>query len=167
MDESLTQTVQWLVDRAQISELLFSFARALDTKDAASYVDNFAETGVLELPDPTSSAGEFVTVARDDMMEFVQKGLMEAYGGTHHMSTNHQITVTGDTAVSRSYLQAVHVRESPFDHWDAGGWYDCSYVRTPAGWKFTQVRLTAVWLAGNPDKGVIGADSESGREAPG
>jgi hypothetical protein len=69
-------------------------------------------------------------------------------------STNHQITVTGDTAVSRSYLHAVHVRESPFDHWDAGGWYDCSYARTPEGWKFTRVRLTVVWLAGDPGEGV-------------
>ena len=138
MDESLAKKIQWLVDRAQISDLLFSFARSLDTKDAASYVSNYAEGGILELPDPTSSTGESVTISRDKMLEFVQKGLIESYSGTHHMSTNHQITVTGDTAVSRSYLQAVHVRESPFDHWDAGGWYDCSYVRTPEGWRFTQ-----------------------------
>ena len=133
MDESLAEKVQWLVDRAQISELLHSFARSLDTKDAAGYVNNYADGGVLELPDPTSSTGEVVTISRDQMMEFVQKGLMDSYGGTHHMSSNHQITVTGDTALSRSYLQAVHVRESPFDHWDAGGWYDCSYVRRPKG----------------------------------
>jgi hypothetical protein len=155
VDESLAKKIQWLVDRAQISDLLFSFARSLDTKDAASYVSNYAEGGILELPDPTSSTGEFVTVSRDKMLEFVQKGLIESYSGTHHMSTNHQITVTGDTAVSRSYLQAVHVRESPFDHWDAGGWYDCNYVRTPEGWRFTRVKLTAVWLAGEPDAGVI------------
>jgi ketosteroid isomerase-like protein len=154
MDESAAETIRWLVDRAQISELLYGFAGALDTKDAASYVDNYAEGGILELPDPTSSVGGVVTVSRDDMMEFVQKGLMEAYSGTHHISTNHQITVTGDTAVSRSYLHAVHVRESPFDHWDAGGWYDCSYARTPEGWKFTRVRLTVVWLAGDPGEGV-------------
>ena len=154
MDESLAEKVQWLVDRAQISELLHSFARSLDTKDAAGYVNNYADGGILELPDPTSSTGEVVTISRDQMMEFVQKGLMDSYGGTHHMSSNHQITVTGDTALSRSYLQAVHVRESPFDHWDAGGWYDCSYVRTPQGWKFSSVKLTAVWMAGRPDGGV-------------
>jgi hypothetical protein len=160
MDESMTETIQWLVDRAQISELLYSFARALDTKDAASYVDNYAQGGILELPDPASTTGEVVTISRDDMIEFVQKGLMEAYSGTHHMSTNHQITVTGDAAASRSYLQSVHVRESPFDHWDAGGWYDCSYARTPEGWKFTRVRLTAMWLAGKPDSGVVRAGED-------
>jgi SnoaL-like domain len=120
MDESLAKKIQWLVDRAQISDLLFSFARSLDTKDAASYVRNYAEGGILELPDPTSSTGA-VTIPRDKMLEFVQ---------------------------------AVHVRENPFDHWDAGGWYDCGYVRTPEGWRFTHVKLTAVWLAGEPDAGV-------------
>lgn len=152
MDESLAAKVQWLVDRAEISDLLFSFARSLDSKDAAAYAANYAEDGVLELPDPTT--GGYVTVPRERMTEFVEKGLANSYAATHHMSTNHQITVSGDTASSRSYLQAVHVRESPFDHWDAGGWYDCSYRRTPRGWKFTHVRLTTVWMAGQPDSGV-------------
>lgn len=98
-----------------------------------------------------------VTVSRDHLLEFVQKGLMEAYSATHHMSSNHQITVTGDTAVSRSYLQAMHVRDNPFDHWDAGGWNDCAYVRTSQGWRFTHFRLTAVWMTGRPDEGVTKA----------
>ena len=55
MDESLVEKIQWLVDRAQISELLYSFARALDTKDAEGYVNNYADGGILELPDPTST----------------------------------------------------------------------------------------------------------------
>jgi hypothetical protein len=152
MDESLAQRIQWLVDRAEISELLYSFARSLDTKDAAAYVNNYVEGGVLQLPDPTSDA--YVTVTRDRMLEFVQKGIVETYPATHHISTNHQITVTGDTATSTSYLHAVHVREIPFDHWDAGGWYDCSYVRTPEGWKFTRARLSVVWMMGQPDAGV-------------
>ncbi len=154
MNDIMAEQIQWLVDRAHISDLLYSFARALDTKDAAAYVANYAEGGVLELPDPTSSTGAMVIVPRERLLEFVQKGLAEAYRGTHHMSTNHQITIEGDTARSRSYLQAVHIRETPFDHWDAGGWYDCEYVRTPAGWKFTRVTLTSVWMSGRPDGGV-------------
>lgn len=154
MNDVMADQVKWLVDRAHISDLLYSFAYALDNKDAAAYVALYAEGGVLELPDPTSTTGGVVTVSRDHLLEFVQKGLAESYSRTHHMSTNHQITVDGDTARSRSYLQAVHVRETPFDHWDAGGWYDCEYVRTPEGWRFTHVKLTAVWMSGRPDGGV-------------
>jgi hypothetical protein len=151
MNESVSEKVQWLVDRAQISELLYSFARSLDTKDVGSYVNNYAEGGVLELPDATSSTGGVIAIPRDQLTEFAQKNIIDAYtGGTHHISTNHQITVSGDTAVSRSYLQVVHVRKTPSDHWDAGGWYDCKYVRTPEGWKFTLVKLSVVWVTENP-----------------
>ncbi len=151
MEDTMGEKVQWLLDRTLISELLYSFSRSLDTRDVDSYVNNYAEGGILELPAPTSATGETLVVSRDRMADFVQKGILTVYKETHHISTNHQISISGDTAVSRSYLQAVHVRETPFDHWDAGGWYDCTYVRTTEGWKFTHVKLTAVWLTGEPD----------------
>jgi len=150
MNDSLSEKVQWLVDRALISELLFSFAQALDTKNVDAYVNNFAKDGVLELPDPASSTGEVLIIPRNRLEEFVRRGIATAYRATHHISANHQITIAGDTAMSRSYLQAVHVGATPLDHWDAGGWYDCNYIRTPDGWKFTHVKLTAVWLTGTP-----------------
>jgi hypothetical protein len=141
MEATLEAKLQWLIDRAQISDLLHSFARALDTRDVAAYVDNFAADGYIELPS--------FAMRRDEMFERVPKSLAR-YSATHHLSCNHQITIDGDTAQSRSYLQAVHVGAKPTEHWDAGGWYDCSYRRTTAGWKFVHVKLTAVWLNGDP-----------------
>ncbi len=149
MDKTLADQVQWLVDRAQISDLLFSFAQSLDTRDYRAYQHNYTEDGILELPDPS---GGTITLTRDQLLEAVPRSLGR-YNATHHLSANHQITVAGDSATSRSYLQAVHVSATPFDHWDAGGWYDCQYRRTASGWKFTRVSLTAVWLTGEP-KGI-------------
>jgi len=148
MTKATDEKVQWLVDRAQISDLLFSFACALDTRDFETYVNNFSEEGTLELPAPPPGGGSGVKLRRDQLMDTLQ-GLRK-FSATHHISSNHQITIDGDTASSRSYLQAVHVGSSPFDHWDAGGWYDCEYRRTPEGWKFTRVKLTEIWLAGDP-----------------
>jgi hypothetical protein len=150
MLQSAEQQLQWLVDRALISDLLFSFARALDTRDYATYASNYAEDGVLELPQPSAGGGTLI-MRRDEMLEKVPRSLAK-YGATHHISSNHQIAVDGDSASSRSYLQAVHVGSVPTDHWDGGGWYDCSYRRTAAGWKFVTVKLTAVWLTGTPTK---------------
>jgi SnoaL-like domain len=144
---TLEAQVQWLIDRAAISELLFRFARALDTRDFGAYVELYAQDGTLELPDP-QTGGTF-TLRRDQMLDAVPKSLVR-YTATHHLSTNHQIEVTGDRASSRSYLQAVHVRSNPREHWSAGGWYDCEYRRSESGWKFVRVRLTAVWLSGEP-----------------
>ncbi|MBT8340254.1 MAG: nuclear transport factor 2 family protein [Desulfatitalea sp.] len=149
-DDSFVEKVQWLVDRALISELLFSFARALDTKDVVGYIDNYTQDAILELPDPASKSGAAITIHRNEMEDFLRKGLITGYTATHHISTNHQIVITDDTASSRAYLQAVHVKTNPLDHWDAGGWYDCKHIRTPEGWKFTHVKLTAVWITGEP-----------------
>ncbi|MEY4762228.1 MAG: hypothetical protein RLZZ200_2084 [Pseudomonadota bacterium] len=151
MNDNLEQKVQWLVDRAQISELLHSFARALDTKDFARYIENYAEDGSIELPQPAGKPGETWTMQRAEMAERVPRSLAR-YTATHHISSNHQITIEGDSATSRSYLQAVHVSGGPQDHWDAGGWYDCSYRRTPDGWRFVRVKLTPVWLRGEPER---------------
>lgn len=148
MPTTIDDKVQWLMDRALISDLLFSFAWALDTRDFGTYVNNFTEEGVLELPAPPPGNGTYVTIERGQLVETLQG--LKKFKATHHISTNHQITIDKDTASSRSYLQAVHVGASPFDHWDAGGWYDCEYRRTPEGWKFTKVKLTEVWLAGDP-----------------
>jgi ketosteroid isomerase-like protein len=140
MNTPIEQQVQWLVDRALISDLLYSFARALDTRDFATYVDNYAPDGVVELPG--------FSMQRSEMLERVPRSLAR-YSATHHISSNHQITIAGDTAESRSYLQAVHVGATQTEHWDAGGWYDCTYRRTPEGWKFVRVKLTAVWRNGD------------------
>jgi ketosteroid isomerase-like protein len=151
MQQSIEQQVQWLVDRALISDLLHSFARALDTKDFAAYVDNYTEDGTIELPQPSSTTGGKLLMRRDEMLAKVPHSLAK-YSATHHLSSNHQITINGDTASSRSYLQAVHVGATPLDHWDGGGWYDSSYRRTAAGWKFVTVKLTVVWLSGTPTR---------------
>lgn len=148
MNGDLASKVQWLVDRAHISELLHSFARALDTRDFAAYADNYDVDGVIELPQPTSR-GSTWTMRRDEMLEKVPRSLGR-YSATHHISSNHQITIAGDSASSRSYLLAVHVGATPSEHWDAGGWYDCTYRRTAAGWKFVHVKLTPIWIAGDP-----------------
>jgi len=144
---SADQQLRWLVDRASVSDLLLSFAHALDTKDFAAYAALYAHDGVLELPDPRS--GAYFTLRQADLAEAVPKSLGR-YSSTHHLSCNHQIAIAGDCATSRSYLQAVHVGASPRDHWSAGGWYDCEYRRETHGWRFTRVRLTAVWLSGEP-----------------
>jgi hypothetical protein len=147
VSEAPAAMLAWLVDRARISDLLYSFASALDTKNWQEYVGNFADGGFIELPDPKSSTGATFILQKEQMLELLPKSLGR-YSGTHHISTNHQIVLAGAEATSRSYLQAVHVKSGPKDHWMAGGWYDCRYRRTNGGWKFTHVKLHSVWMSG-------------------
>ncbi|MFC8371276.1 MULTISPECIES: nuclear transport factor 2 family protein [unclassified Streptomyces] len=142
---SPAEQLQWLVDRAAISDLLIDFARALDDKDWEGYAANYAEDGVLAIAPGISHTG------RAGMAEFVA-GSLGRYAGTHHLSTNHAVTVDGDTATTRSYLVAAHVLDAddPYRHADGAGWYRCRLRRTPEGWRFAHVTLEIRYLSGEP-----------------
>jgi hypothetical protein len=141
---SVEGQVRWLVDRAQIGDLLVEYARLVDTKDFDTLTGYFVDGGKLVLP--------FFTLSKEEIAPRSLEGLAP-YVATHHLSANHAITIDGDTASSRSYLQAVHVPDGDdLDrHGDVGGWYDCTYRRTPEGWRFVEVNLTFVWTRGAAD----------------
>lgn len=136
--------LQWLVDRALISDLMMTFARALDERDWDAYASTYTEDGVLNI-------GDFVQLEGREAIRSATaspRGL-GGYSGTWHGSSNHSITVSGDTATLRSYLLGVHMlSDSRRDHADGAGWYDCELVRTEDGWRFARVRITEIWLAG-------------------
>ena len=135
--------LQWLVDRAQISELLVEFARALDERDWAAYAATYAADGELAISPSVAHRG------RAGMAEFVAQSLSGYPGGTHHISANHSLRIDGDSATTRSYLIAAHIYE--LDRQAVGaGWYDCRLTRTPDGWRFVHVALTIRYVSGEP-----------------
>lgn len=139
------EQLQWLVDRAAISDLLIDFARALDDKDWEGYAANYTEDGVLALLPNVYHSG------RAGMAEFVANGLGK-FVGTHHVSTNHAIEIDGDTATTRSYLISAHMLD-PDDlskHADVAGWYRCQVKRTEEGWRFAHVTLDIRYASGEP-----------------
>jgi len=126
-----------LRDRLAISDLILSFAYAVDTRDHRRYCDNFTPDGVLELP-----FGRFEGRSAIEAMQQPKIG-----NGSHHLSSNHMIAIDGDTASARSYVIATHIFDlaKPRDIAQAGGWYDYELRRTPKGWRFARVKLTIVW----------------------
>jgi hypothetical protein len=141
----LAEQVQWLVDRAAISDLLVEFARSLDEKDWATHVALYLPDGVLMVGDAFRLQGH------EKLIRTASPRALGQYAATWHGSSNHAITIDGDTARTRSYLIGVHVLgDDPADHADGGGWYDCTLRRTPQGWRFETVRINEVWRAGAP-----------------
>jgi ketosteroid isomerase-like protein len=136
--------LQRLVDRAEISDLLLAFARALDTRDWDAYADTFAEDGEFRIFDQVRSGREELAAgpARD----------LTRFDRTQHFSTNHVIEVDGDRATAQSYLLAIHVPDAAkLDvHADIGGAYRCDCVRTAGGWRFRRVTIEVWWTAGAP-----------------
>jgi hypothetical protein len=141
--DDLDGQVRWLVDRACISDLLLDFARRIDERDQAGYTANFAVDAVLELP-----FGKF-----EGRETILAMGGPQPPMGTHHISAKHMIEIDGDTARTRSYLQATHIADvaAPTKNWKAGGWYDCELQRGTDGWEFTHVKLSVLWAGGDAD----------------
>lgn len=137
--------LQWLVDRAAISDLLVDFARALDDKDWDGYAANYTDDGELAITPTVAHTG------RAGMSEFVGNSLGK-FAGTHHISSNHAVTIDGDSATTRSYLIAAHLLDArdPGRHADAAGWYRCRLRRTAEGWRFAHVALEIRYLSGEP-----------------
>ncbi len=137
------EQLRWLVDRAQISDVLIEYARCADAADWSAMGELFTEDGSAVF-----AAGSFPGRA----FGAAAGAAMAIFSGTHHISTNHAIHIDGDRANTRSYLQATHITD-PTDnsqHADVGGWYDNELARTAEGWRFTRVELTFVWTAGAP-----------------
>lgn len=137
--------LQWLVDRAAVSDLLVDFARALDDQDWDGYAANYTDDGVLDIAPTISHTG------RTGLADFVA-GSLGRYAGTHHISSNHSIRIDGDTATTRSYLLAGHVFDAtePQRHADGAGWYLCRLRRTADGWRFAHVTLVVRYVSGEP-----------------
>jgi len=130
-------------DEDEILNLLFSYAQALDEKDWEGYAKLFADDAELILPwgDPVLRA----EIAGDT------ESKLGGFAATHHMSTNQQITVRGETATSRSYVQATHVAHDK-SMWILGGRYENTYRRVGGIWRFAQVRLVTIWQSGDPPR---------------
>ena len=140
--------LQWLVDRAHISDLLGEFARALEAGgwdgEAAAYVEDAEfHVGTRGLHGGNAS----------------RRGRQNV--GTWHGSSDHAILIDGDVATSRSYLRGVHLLGGgTFHHADGSGWYDCTLRRTggtelAGGWRIVTVQIAEetteeVWHSGEP-----------------
>ena len=133
--------LRWLVDRAQISDLLVAMARTLDERDGAGYAALYTEDGVLEL-------GEMRAVGREALAAGVTQNL-GGYGAVWHLGANHAIEMDGDRARTRSYVLGAHRHGDDLSrHADMGGWYDTTMVRTAEGWRFESVSASVLWTSG-------------------
>jgi hypothetical protein len=69
---------------------------------------------------------------------------------TQHTTTNHVVTIDGDTANSVCYVHARFVRQADGGNfWETTGWYDDVHVRTPGGWRIRHRVSRSNWWGGN------------------
>jgi ketosteroid isomerase-like protein len=136
-------------DRAAIVQLTIDYCWALDTHDWEALRDVFT-------PDVVGHLGAGGQQGCDQIIERVSS-VLEPLDDSQHMVTSHQVRIDGDTATSRCYLHAQHVRHAAEGgpNYVVAGRYEDRFVRTDAGWRIAERRLVVMWTEGN--RGVVQA----------
>lgn len=129
-------------DRQDICELLVRYATGIDRRDWPLFRTVFTADCELDY----GVIGSWTGV--DAVTDFMAQVHAPA-GHTLHRLTNHAITVDGDKATARTYIDGLIMAADNDSGVNAIGFYDDEIVRTSDGWRiarrhYTQVRLTTV-----------------------
>jgi 3-phenylpropionate/cinnamic acid dioxygenase small subunit len=129
-------------DRQDIFDLLVRYATGIDRRDWPLFRTVFTQDCELDY----GAIGTWNGL--DAVAEFMEQVHAMA-GHTLHRLTNQAITVDGDRAEARTYIDGLIMMADNTSGVNALGYYDDDIVRTADGWRiarrrYTQVRLTTV-----------------------
>ena len=126
-------------DRQDISDLLVRYATGIDRRDWPLFRTVFTDDCELDYGEIGAWNGV------DAVTEFMEQAHAMA-GHTLHRLSNQAITVDGDKAAARTYVDALIMAGD--NRTVAGvngiGFYDDEIVRTPDGWRIARRKFTAV-----------------------
>lgn len=114
-------------DRDAICALKYRYLRTLDTKQWDEFADCF-------VPETTGDYNGLVFDSRDALVTYMRTNITEGMI-TLHQAHHPEITVDGDTATGRWYLQDKVIVEAFRFMLEGAAIYEDRYVRTPDGWR--------------------------------
>ena len=136
--KNIASTLQRLVDRADIEDLLCRYARACDTKDWELYRAVFTPDAVI---DYTAAYGIRGPVA--EVSEWIARLMIASHvPKTQHMLANVEITIDRDSASAHAYYINPDVRSDGAGGFGLllnGGYYTATVCRLPEGWRITRL----------------------------
>ena len=124
-------------DEQQIGDVLVRYATGIDRRDWTLFRSVFTEDCELDYGDIGTWHGadavvDFMTAAHD------------MAGPTLHRITNAVVSVDGDAATARAYVDALIMAQDNSSGVNAAGFYDDELVRTAVGWRIARRRFTTV-----------------------
>ena len=146
------ETMQQLLDRAAITELIHCYATGADNRDWKLFRSIFTDEIEVWLGSVPAEEAPLKRVSADTFAERASR-VLGRFAVTQHVLSNHRITVQGDKATCIVYLQARHFprpEEADQKVWDIGGYYTHHLTRTAEGWKIARYTLTVTWSENTP-----------------
>jgi ketosteroid isomerase-like protein len=141
-------TVQHLLDRAEITIVVDEIDNAVDAKDWERCRGYFTDEIYADF---TSLAGGSPgNMPADDLVGAWATNLY-ADKLSHHMRTNHRVTIDGDRAevFSKGYALNIFRRHIGSDLWEVWGNYTHTLKRTGEGWKCSGMTFVVTHARGN------------------
>lgn len=127
-------------DRLDILDVLARYATGIDRRDWPLFRTVFTDDCELDYGEIGAWKGV------DAVADFMEKTHAMA-GHTLHRLTNQVVTVDGDSAQARTYVDALIMVGNNNSGVNGIGYYDDELVRTHAGWRIARRRFTAVRVA--------------------
>ena len=142
-----TETLQLLLDRTQIGEVIHRYPVSIDARDWKLLRSIFTDEIEVYLGPPIDRP-KMRTVSADKFTEQVTN-IISRFDVTQHFLTDYHVEVNGSDAVCVSYMQARHFKQGQ-PTWDMGGYYTYHLVRSADGWKIPRYTLTVTWEENRP-----------------
>ena len=153
----MTTTLQQLVDRQEIADLVSRLGRALDE-------GRFDEMRTLLADDATVRTPGGEAAGREGVIAQARRNHLPEQP-IQHLITNLLVDIDGDRAEARANL-VVHfgpidggdgtsapppALPAPPVEYSTGEVYRFDFARIPTGWHFTRIEVTPTWTAGTPN----------------
>jgi SnoaL-like domain len=140
-------------DHQKLTELIYTYALGIDTRDWPLYRSIFADEVTTDFT--SYSGGRAATVSADAWLARV-KPVFTGLAATQHTMTNPIVRVDGNRASCTMYMQAFHALEpatvvptTDENSFTLGGYYTDTFILTDGRWLVNGVTLTVLWRRGN------------------
>lgn len=131
-----------IADRIEITDLFTRLALLLDEKRWEDADTVFTDDVTVRSP----RGGELRGI--DNVVGFIQQGEVEGEH-TQYTTTDLLVDVDGDQASASANSLVYYYRDGQAPHFTGGLRLAGIVVRTPAGWRFREQRITPVWTREN------------------
>jgi len=129
---------------AEITALLYRYARAVDGKDWELYRTVFTEDAHIDYG-PTVTSG-----SRDEVADWLAQNFGVLPMTMHYITNIEVIEDRGDEATVRAMFYNPMQMPGMTELSSCGGYYHHEVVRTPDGWRSRDLREEMLWFVNPP-----------------
>lgn len=139
-----TMSYEMLLEKVAIEEVLNRYAIALDSRDWNALDQVFTSDATALYHGPGHFQGREAIVG-------LVRSVLEKCGATQHLLGNVRISLDGEKAEAKCYLQAIHAGKGAYEGKVMTFWgeYRDKLVKTVDGWRISYRELAALHVEGD------------------